>query len=359
MATSDAEALFELFRVLPARAEEVRAALARVSVEQLVAEAQRHALGAVLLHELTAAGAELPLAPADALRTQTVQTAGVALRIERLTLKVLDALTEHGVIPVLLKGYGLASRFYPDPLVRAMTDVDLLIPPEGLPKAERALEPLNLRRKEAPAEAYDRAHHHHLHLISDDGPVELHFRALTAFGAILEGAPLYARSTAATLKGRTVRYLLPEDELVYLAAHAAGHLLLQLSWLYDIKLLVLRTSDMRWEVVVERARESRMQAAVFLALNAAKEAFLAPIPDTVLRDLTPPLWQAALFRRLFSPNALVEASLDGKWRRYATLPLLAAGPREMAGFTLHHLGRGLRRKVALRFPSLAPTHWRG
>jgi hypothetical protein len=147
---------------------------------------------------------------------------------------------------------------------------------------------------------------------------------------------------------------------VYLASHAAGHLLLRLAWLYDLKLLLQHTPDLSWASVVSIARDSRMQAPTFLALNAAREAFYAPVPESVLKELKPPAWQGALFRRWFSPEALVRAPLAGKkWTQYATLPLLASGLGESTGYALHHLGRGLRRKFAIRFPALAPERWRG
>ena len=59
-------------------------------------------------------------------------------------------------------------------------------------------------------------------IVSAGGMVELHFAAIEGLGASLAGEPLHARSREALLEGRRVRYLSPEDELIYLAAHA-GH----------------------------------------------------------------------------------------------------------------------------------------
>jgi hypothetical protein len=338
----------------------LREVLGRVDTQALVRDATRHGLPAVLSHELTQAGVSLPAEEARALRMAASAVVGSALRVRTLMVRVLEAFAREGLTPVLLKGYGFGARYYPEPALRAMSDVDVLIPRESLPKAERALTGLGLGRTEEAHEAYALEHHHHLEFQSQSGLVELHFRALVGFGATLQAEPLFERAREATLEGHKVRYLRPEDELVYLAAHAAGHLLLRLGWLYDLKLLLLQTPSLDWDAVVSVARAARMQSPVYLALRAARDAFGAQVPEAALAALRPPSWQEALFQRLFSPEVLVEAPLaDRKWSRYAVLPFLASGPREGAAYALHHLQRGLKRKVAFRLPGLAPTSWRG
>ena len=57
---------------------------------------------------------------------------GQALRAERLTLDLCDALRDAGVDHLVLKGPALAHGYYPDPAHRPFTDVDLLVRGEDL-----------------------------------------------------------------------------------------------------------------------------------------------------------------------------------------------------------------------------------
>ncbi|MHB8879844.1 MAG: nucleotidyltransferase family protein [Myxococcaceae bacterium] len=110
------------------------------------------------------------------------------------------------------------------------------------------------------------------------GMVEVHFRLMANWGA---------SGVSSTLEGRSVRYLCPEDELVYLALHVANHMLGRLGWLYDLKLLVLAYPSLDWSRVVETAREARMPGPAFYALDASRRLLGAGIPEAVLEELAP------------------------------------------------------------------------
>ena len=81
---------------------------------------------------------------------------------------------------------------------------------------------------------------------------------------MVPAAELIARSSAVTsAPGRGLRLLALEDEIVYLAVHAAAHGFVRLMWLYDLKLLCRRHSaEIDWSKVVERARYVRTLTAV-------------------------------------------------------------------------------------------------
>ena len=130
--------------------------------------------------------------------------------------------------------------------------------------------------------AYARRHHHHLQLRREgQPPLELHFRARVAFGTVMPAADLIARSSAVTLThGRGLRILAPEDELVYLAVHAAAHAFIRLMWLYDLKLLCRRyASEIDWRAVVERARSVRVLTAVAFTCEMLRERLNVAVPD--------------------------------------------------------------------------------
>lgn len=54
-------------------------------------------------------------------------------------LPALDAMLAHHVVPVVLKGFHTARAYFEEPGVRRMSDVDLLVAPDQVDRAESAL----------------------------------------------------------------------------------------------------------------------------------------------------------------------------------------------------------------------------
>jgi len=312
---------------------------------ELVRIAARHGLAGFTAHALDRAGWELPEPHRESLRRESMSSAARAIRVNTLLLRSVDALAVAGVVPVVLKGTALARRFYPEPFHRATTDVDLLVAREQVEAASAVLEGLGLRR--APERPGHRGEHtHHREFQSPAGMVELHYRALTGYGLALEAEALLAHAEEAGLEGRRVRYLRAEDELVYLALHASNHLLQRLSWLFDLKLLVLARPELRWERVVEVARATAFPHLAWYALEAAQRLLGAPAPAEVLTALEPPEWQRALASRFFSEERLVQTRLVEHRAEWAAAKLLLAPRlRPMARYGLWRLGEAVRARL--------------
>ncbi len=114
--------------------------------EGLPSAAARHGLSGYALHLADKDGLALPADGLRQLRHDARMIAGQSLRVKSVLLRALDALAKVGIIPVLLKGYGVGVRLYPDPLMRATSDVDLLVAPRDLEAAAQALTDLGLTR---------------------------------------------------------------------------------------------------------------------------------------------------------------------------------------------------------------------
>ena len=307
--------------------------------------AGKHGLAGFTAHALERAGWVLPEPEREELRRQSLSSAARAIRVNTLLLRSVDALAEVGVVPVVLKGPALARRFYPEPFHRATTDVDLLVSRGQVEPASRALEGLGLKRA-AERAGHGGEHTHHREFHGPAGLVELHFRALTGYGLALEAEALLAQAEEAALEGRRVRYLRAEDELVYLAVHASNHLLQRLSWLFDLKLLVLARPELRWGQVVEAARATAFPHLAWYALEAAHRLLGAPVPQQVLTALSPPRWQRVLASRFFSEERLLETRLVEHRTEWAAAKLLLAPRmRPMARYGLWRLGEAVRARL--------------
>jgi hypothetical protein len=313
-----------------------------VDAESFVRATARHGLAGFAAHASERAGWTLPAGAGALLRRESLSSAARSIRVHALLLRSLDALAAVGVVPVVLKGTALARRLYPEPFQRATTDVDLLVAWEQVEGASRALEGLGLTR--APERAgHDAEHSHHLEFQGTAGLVELHFRALVGYGQALEAEALLARAEEAELEGRRVRYFRAEDELVYLSLHASNHLLQRLSWLFDLKLLVLAHPQLQWPRVVEVARATAFSHLAWYALEAARRLMEVPVPEEVLTQLAPPRWQRALASKFFSEERLLETRLfEHKAEWVAAKLLLAPRAGPMARYGLWRLGTAVR-----------------
>jgi len=270
------------------------------------------------------------------------------------------ALDEAKLRHVVLKGPLLAEDLYSDPGQRVSLDLDLLVAPADLELALSALLELGYFSENGPHATYSRAHHVHLHLARADRPlVELHFRAFRGFGIELAAEPLLARSLPRPGAAGSLRVLEPHDRFVYLALHAAGHLLERLGWLYDLKLFLAKV-PLDPTLVAARAEELGAGPAVALACSALAEIEPSSATLDVLRALLPTprrLPLAARLRRAHQrgPRDTPRATLE----RIAFQTLLAPSPPAGARFLAHHLGRIARRRFQRALPALAPQDWAG
>jgi hypothetical protein len=157
----------------------------------------------------------------------------------------------------------------------ATTDTDLLVAFDALEQASSILETLGYVRDAGPEEERFRREHHHIHLWHPGAPLlELHFHAYTGFGRILPSDPLLERSVPAPLSGaQALRVLAPEDELVFLAVHAAVHRFGRLGWLYDLSLLLRSMSDREIALAAAHARAWGFGRATAFAVSLTVDLF--------------------------------------------------------------------------------------
>jgi hypothetical protein len=292
--------LFEVLASLPARPE----VLAHVDADALVEAAARHGLSAVLADALAASGhdATFPSAARARLLADARGQISRGLKHKRLVLSVVDALAQEQVTPVLIKGYALAQRLYPQqPLARPSTDVDVLVTTGELDAARRAMARLGLheRRDASLADVFEE--HHHLAFVARDALVEVHFRLFSGFGGhVFDDAAVRSRLCPATCEGRAVWRLAPEDEFLYLATHAANHSFLRVSWLVDLQRYLLAEPTLDWERMGRDAHEAGFASAVGAALWLLEAGLGVVLPPRAARAFALPWWRRVGHRRAFS-----------------------------------------------------------
>jgi hypothetical protein len=236
--------------------------------------AQREGVRAVLFDAIVAANLSVP---EEILRreSQTSVRESMFHSVLVTTLQqILVALDGRGIKAVPLKGPILAERFYGALERRPSSDLDLLLLPEELDPAADALSPLGYRVEGGHSGRYFRAHHHHVHLLHATLPIiELHYHAYRGFGITMRAEPLLRRAVAYESPRWKASVLSPEDELVYLAVHAASHRFENRGWLYDLKLLLLTHPHLDWSLAWRRAEELGVGAVLSLSCELLAKNF--------------------------------------------------------------------------------------
>jgi hypothetical protein len=199
--------------------------------------------------------------------------------------RILAGIERAGVPVVVLKGMALAQVVYPEPALRPMNDIDLLVPAQSLRAAMRVMRQCGYGLRKAT-----------YHLLFKGGPrqqvsVELHWNLdRVASGqkqAFLQG--VWDRSLV--LDGGLGHGLVmsPEDQLLHLAAHLAFQHpgdLSRLIWFYDIhRLLEYRAEGLQWDALLERARQWQWEGALFYALEGCRQRLGTPLPQGLLQEL--------------------------------------------------------------------------
>ncbi len=244
----------------------------------MFARAEAHGIAGVIWDAWTAGSVRVDRDLAARLQARTV-AADMDHEAHLAMLRRIDGVLT--VPAVALKGPLFAARYYPRPSARGTTDIDLLVGEQDLREAAAALATVDYRVTESDAQvAWARRAHHHLQLARPGAPdVELHFHAYRGFGITLR-APALADRSVAVPDLRWIRVPSAEDELVYLAVHAAAHRFGRLAWLYDLRLVVERMSPEALEVAAGRARAWGVSRALSLAAELLVDV-LGVAPDVV------------------------------------------------------------------------------
>ncbi|MFO1431044.1 MAG: nucleotidyltransferase family protein [Candidatus Competibacteraceae bacterium] len=219
-------------------------------------------------------------------------TAYIALLYHELR-QILSACEQEGIPVILLKGSYLAKQVYPEPGLRPMRDMDLMVRPWDLARAGAVSEKLG----------YALNHPYNIEVetaVSRDIPtykkrgvfgIEWHWR-LSDPGDPLTFEPdeLWERAVPMRVEGVSCFGLAPEDLLLHLAFHLAGHHLcsVPLRFLVDIDIVLGADSQrLDWQVLIDRARRWHWERCVYLTLRLATECFGTPLPERVLTTLVP------------------------------------------------------------------------
>lgn len=350
--------LAELLAASPDAPQEFeRVCAAIVDWKSTLDYAFHHGLGGVLDGQLRSHAYKLPPLAQDYIDRRRIAEQLWQRHLYTVLDEVLALLNNASIPTVILKGTPLSERLYGDAFVRLSSDIDLLLPEKELARAIALLAEIGYRAEASHGDDYARAHHHHICLERRNSPViELHFCAYRGMGATIPSEELIERALRYhTAAGTPALVLAPEDEILYLAVHLAGHGFVQLSWLYDIKQFIFRYPRLDWQAVTVRARRYRVATAFLFAMKTLRARLRVELPAALDAEIARGL-RARLGSALIS--IIDMRSMPPALARLGRL-LLSTLLCESSGlaFLQHHLLRMLRRRIQHLFPGIAPAEW--
>lgn len=232
----------------------------------------------------------LPPAMRAELQVRYESNARKNLKLTAELFRILDCLGADGISAIPYKGPLLAEVVYGDLALRDFSDLDVLVRASDMPRAKSALQRLGYTPSTELPPAVERAYLSTGYEYTFDGPagpnlLELQWNIVPRFYAVefsMDG--FFERTSSATLAGRTVRSLSPEDLLLTLCVHAAKHAWIRLCWLRDIA-GVLDSQHLSWEVVEQRAHDLGIWRMMAISLVLAQRLLEANLPEALRKKL--------------------------------------------------------------------------
>ena len=219
------------------------------------------------------------------LRTARLRATLRSQTVRRIVEDVLRALTSDGIPYVVLDGVALVEVAYADPALRHCSTIDLLMRPGDRFRAIGSLSALTTPSGLTTAEAEPITLHHGSRL-----PVELRSQIAPKRDHPIPLDSLFTASITATIAGIVTRVLSPPDRLLdicvraFFRSGAAG-----LGWVPDAWHVLHRSTDLDWDVLLERSRVGNLALPLLIPLRFLATQLDAPVPAAVLDQL----WQAA------------------------------------------------------------------
>jgi hypothetical protein len=219
----------------------------------------------------------------------------------------------HGIPFALFKGAAVSIQLYGRLAAREYNDLDLIVPPSDIARAEALLSARGYRPKfaEPRFRRFFQGHQGQTALRRDGGTVDLdlHWTFSGSFLPFpLRDDEIWDRLTSVPVAGVDVPTLAPADTVLLLAGHGTKEGWRSLMWLRDFAFAVERWRDLDWAAIHRRACCNGCGDSVLLACALAEQVLDSPVPPALAQAIANSDRVAALVASL--SERLREGSLD-------------------------------------------------
>jgi len=238
----------------------------------------------------------------------------------RHTLKtILKEFSTHNIDTIVLKGAFITEKYYDNPVLRPMDDIDILVKDEDIKKASEII----LKEGYSSNKTHDLNHYHkfykHLPIFTANGKpsIELHLKLHAPMSFMKTGISIedvWSLAIPSSLCGEKCLCMLSEELILHLCSHALENSFRQeLIHLYDI-VLIIESSKVCWKSLFKKAEKYKLTKTVFSTLYCIDKYFNLAIPELIFSKYKPNDFDLTLElnleTNLFSDNSLSETNLN-------------------------------------------------
>jgi hypothetical protein len=207
-----------------------------------------------------------------------------AVKHSLLLAGVLKGFHRAGIPVMTLKGPLLSLELYGDVGLRHSHDLDLMVKPEDLARAQACLENMGWRQDAAWFPLSPRQwenllrHEHELHFVHPHGGclLELHWRAQWELKG--QTNDRWAGSVPGVWQGCLHITMSPIDQVLYLCSHGGVHGWFRAKWIGDLA-RIHAEGRMDWQAVFGRASRTGQERALLACLRLLQDVYGLPVQD--------------------------------------------------------------------------------
>jgi hypothetical protein len=269
--------------------------------QKLPSQAELHGMAPLLWHHIHKSGIAIPSETQQVLKGLYLRHRLLNRAYTPVLTDVISLFEKNGIHALVLKGLALAYGYYPDPALRPVRDIDLLLDQKDVLRGLRLLSEAGFSvRLPTP-----NLKHMHEELTADSpirNGIRVHFELhhYNPRGRLVKGNSLDREfdvfdspSDPLIIENNIVHVPAPMDNLRYLSKHLARHLLhandgqpLQLKWIADIISLVEKHAlSIDWAQLHQQDPDVLERLEVFYSLTPLPERCAGIIP---IKRIWPP-----------------------------------------------------------------------
>lgn len=330
-----------------------------INWDEFLGLANRHKVVSLTYAGLKKIGSHIIPAPVMAtLRTRHQKNVKWMMLLTAETVRLVTLFETNDIAVLPLKGPVLSLMLYGNPAMRQSGDIDLLIEPEQLERAEdivvksgyKQLLDSDILCRHTNLRKDLLTHGRHLSYFSPalNIKLEVHFRFQRSSSILcpLTISEYGGRLDTILVAGRSIPALSPEDQFFFLCSHGGQHAWRRLTWLCDIARLACIHRDIDYDRLLEKGRRSGVRNYVVEGLFLTNRLLGVDYPDTLL--------SAAEINGTVRRLALLSVSLLAN----CTAGEVKSGSRQSILLNLHALFliKGIRHKVGYILNSMKPQY---
>lgn len=255
-----------------------------VDGNRFLATVERHRIDGLAHRALAPFKALLPARVSEMLEAGGRRVAEEGLRAAVQCKQLREALAEHEIDVLFLKGLAVGKLAFGSALAKRSWDIDILVAEPDVERAAGVLEKLGYR---CPVGAVGRWHRRHKETgwFNDKlAPVELHSRLADNRRLILDIGMRSPRQTIQVLPGIELQTIAGDHLLAYLAVHGASSAWFRLKWITEFAGLLRGCSAHAIAATARNLQELGAGRAAGQALLLSSWLFGSPVPPGISQD---------------------------------------------------------------------------